>query len=104
MLTSEIKVTKYHNQNMDVPLNDIALKVHKHTKYEIKVQSFFKFLVCCQFSSLIFIICADKRSGGCKISSYGISLKCSRYQDTRPTDSSLLIIQAGPLHRLIVTL
>ena len=34
--------------NMHGPLNDIAIKVHKYTKYEIKVQNFFRFLVCFQ--------------------------------------------------------
>ena len=31
--------------NIDVPLNNITLKVHKYTKYEIKVQNSFRFLV-----------------------------------------------------------
>ena len=26
--------------NMDIPFNKIAIKVHKYTKYEIKVQTF----------------------------------------------------------------
>ena len=46
--------------NMDVPLNDIAIKGHKYTKYVIKVQNFFRFqdcFPCFKFS----IICVDKR-------------------------------------------
>ena len=31
-------------QNMDVPLNNIAIKVHKYTKYEIKVRKFLQIL------------------------------------------------------------
>ena len=41
--------------NMDVPLNNIAIKVHKYTKYEIKVQKFFRFLVCFQYFKFSFI-------------------------------------------------
>ena len=40
--------------NMDVPLNDIAIKVNKYTKYEIKVQNFFRFLVCFQYRNFSF--------------------------------------------------
>ena len=35
--------------NMGVPLNNIAIKCHKCTKYEIKVQKFFRFLVCFEY-------------------------------------------------------
>ena len=40
--------------NMDVRLNDIAIKVQKYTKYEIKVQNFFKFVVCFQYLKFSF--------------------------------------------------
>ena len=40
--------------NMDVPLNDIAIKVYKSTKYEIKVQNFFRFVVCFQYFKFSF--------------------------------------------------
>ena len=40
--------------NMDVPLNDITIKVHKYTKYEIKVQDFIRFLVCFQYFKFSF--------------------------------------------------
>ena len=35
--------------NMDIPVNDIPIKVHKYTKYEIKVQIFSRFVVCFQY-------------------------------------------------------
>ena len=35
--------------SMDVPLNDIAIKVPKSTKYKVKVQNCFIFLVCSQY-------------------------------------------------------
>ena len=40
--------------NMDVPLNDIAIKVHIYRKYEIKVKNFFRFVVCFQYFKFSF--------------------------------------------------
>ena len=40
--------------NMDVPRNNIAIKVHKYTKYEIKVQIFFRFLLYFQYLKFSF--------------------------------------------------
>ena len=40
--------------NMDGPFNDIAIHVHKYTKYEIKVQNFLRFLVCFQYFNFSF--------------------------------------------------
>ena len=40
--------------NMDVPLNDIAIKVHKYTKCEIKKQNSFRFVFCFQYFKFSF--------------------------------------------------
>ena len=40
--------------NIEVPLHDIAIKVHKYTKYAIEVQNFFRFLVCFQYFKFSF--------------------------------------------------
>ena len=36
------------------PLHDIAIKVARYTKYEIKAFNFFKFLVCSQYFKFSF--------------------------------------------------
>ena len=41
-------------QNMDVSLKDITIKVHKYTKYEIKVKNFSRFVVCFQYFKFSF--------------------------------------------------
>ena len=45
---SEIPCFSTLQPNMDVPV-DIPIKVHKYTKYEIKVQNFSRFVVCFQY-------------------------------------------------------
>ena len=51
-----------HQPNMDIPLNDIAIKVHKYTKYEIKVHNLFKFVVCLQYFNIFpSIMCVDSK-------------------------------------------
>ena len=40
--------------NMDVPLHDIAIKVPKCTKYQVKAYVFFIFLVCSQYFKFSF--------------------------------------------------
>ena len=40
--------------NMDVPLNDIEIKVHKYTKYEIKVQNFSR--ICGLVSNILIFL------------------------------------------------
>ena len=47
--------------NMNVSLNDIAIKVHKYTKYEIKVQNSSDFWFVSNILSFPSIICVDKR-------------------------------------------
>ena len=91
MLTSEIKVINYRNQNMAVLLNVIASTVYKvckmHENVGIKAYNFFRFLVCYNILTLPSIICADKRSGGFKISSwYFIKLlSIPKYRNYRPS-------------------
>ena len=48
------------NQTQMFPVNKIAIKVPKCTKYVIKVCNFCKFVVCFQYLSFCAIICADK--------------------------------------------
>ena len=75
---------------MDVPLNEIAIKVHKYTKYEIKVQNFFRFLVSSQYFKFSFHYMCWQNEVTVVKSHHGISAKWSQYQYTRPTDPSLV--------------
>ena len=47
--------------NMDLPLNEITIKVYKYTKYEIKMQNSFRFLFFPNILSFPSFILADKR-------------------------------------------
>ena len=93
MLTSEIKDITYRDQNMAVLFNVAASPVYSLQnagKYVIKVYNFFRFGVCSQYFKFFpSIICADKRSGGCKISSrYFIKLlSIPRYRAYLPIPS-----------------
>ena len=69
--------------NMDFSLNDIAIKVPRCTKHEIKMYNFFRFLVF--FFNILFfpsIICVDKQDCVYKLSKqkHGISVRRNHYR------------------------
>ena len=102
MLTSEIKVIQYHNQKMDVHLNDITIKVYIYKSPEcLQISCLFPI-----FQVLLSLYVLTSEVAVVK-SHHGISLKCSRCQDTGPTDPSLsrtahfrqgVLCQAGVLN------
>ena len=69
--------------NMDVPLNNITTKVHKYTKYEI-------LKISCLFPIFQVVLPLCVLTGKVAVVKFhlGISLKCSQYRNTGPTDPS----------------
>ena len=58
----ELHVLVHPNQTWIFPLNDIAIKVPKWTKYERNLYNFFRFLVCSQyFKSFFHFMCCQAR-------------------------------------------
>ena len=83
MSTSQIEVIKCHNQMFSM---FSLLKSVNTQKYQIKAYNFFKFLVCSQYFNFCFhYLCEVTVLKSC----HGISVKCSRYRDTRPAYPSL---------------
>ena len=58
----ELRVLVHPNQTWIFPLNDIAIKVPKWTKYERNLYNFFRFLVCSQYFKFSFhFMCCQAR-------------------------------------------
>ena len=58
----ELRVLVHPNQTWIFPLNNIAIKVPKWTKYERNLYNFFRFLVCSQYFKFSFhFMCCQAR-------------------------------------------